>query len=44
MEDNNNNKEVKSEVSSASQQLQRLDLDQSLIPTSPYYIHPGENP
>ena len=44
MEDTINSKEIKTEVSSASQHLQRMDLDQSLIPTSPYYIHPGENP
>jgi len=26
------------------QKADSFDLDQSLIPTSPYYLHPGENP
>jgi len=42
MEDKTNNQEFKEEKS--MQQMERLDLDQSLIPTSPYYIHLGENP
>jgi len=42
MEDKTNNQEIKEEKS--MQQMERLDLDQSLIPTSPYYIHPRENP
>jgi len=27
-----------------SQKANNFDLDQSLIPTNPYYLHPGENP
>jgi len=27
-----------------SQKAKRFDLDQSIIPTSPFYLHPGENP
>jgi len=41
MEDKINNQESKEEK--PIQHMERLDLDQSLIPTSPYYIHPGEN-
>jgi len=38
------NEKPEIKVENISQKANNFDLDQSLIPTSPFYLHPGENP